>query len=241
MNLLVLTKKFVLTIIYEIIWCFYTVFIVVPLPLIVKIKKKGKLCKPPYILCSVHVGNFDPLLITRASKIFRVRAMYQVDGPYPFLRFFYKSIWRFRVSQDPKIKKEINSKTVDEIVNFLKNDGRIMIFPEGYWNWQKILYSGVAEIAHKADVPIIPVGIENGYTFKPELDKQPPLRAIKRIFKDYKKLKEVTVHYGSPIYPDQSLEEEIDVKRVMKIIQNKFDDYYKKFYNIAGPKLHDKN
>jgi 1-acyl-sn-glycerol-3-phosphate acyltransferase len=116
-----------------------------------------------------------------------------------------------------------------------------MIYPEGYWNWQKIIYPGVAKIAHKSNTPIIPTGIENGYTFRPELDDQPPLKAIGRILSDYRKLKEIIIHFDEPIYPDQSLKEKEDISRIMNILENKFDEYYRNFYNIEGPKIIDKN
>lgn len=236
-----IVKQIFLTLLYEIIWFFYIVFIVIPSPLIVKLRKKGETCKPPYIICPIHVGNFDPVFITRVTRAFRLRAMYQVDGPYPFLKFFYKSIWRFRVSQNPKIKEELNKRTIRNIIIFLKNGGKIMIYPEGYWNWQKIIYPGVAKIAHESNTPIIPTGIENGYTFRPELDNQPPLKAIGRILSDYRKLKKVTIHFDEPIYPDQSLKESEDISRIMDLLESKFDEYYRDFYNIEGPKKFDKN
>lgn len=229
-------KKFFAHIIYEFIWLLYAGTIFFILPLIAKSKSKGHLPKPPFILCVTHVGNFDPLFVVRTSGQYRAKALYQVDGPYPLVRFLYKAIWRFRVTQDPQIKQALNKKTIRDTISHLKNGGTVMIFPEGYWNWKKKLYPGVAVIAHRANVPIVPVGIENGYVFKPELDAEPPLKAVRRVIRDYRKCGTVTIHYGDALYPDVSQKEEADVQQMMKAIEKVFSEYYSEFYNMKGPK-----
>jgi len=229
-------KKLLLSPVYEIIWLFYSGIILFILPMIAKSRSKGKLPEPPFIMCVTHVGNFDLLFVVRTSKRYRAKALYQVDGPYPLVRFLYKAFWRFRVSQDPKIKQTLNKKTIRDVILYLKKGGTVMIFPEGYWNWEKRLYPGVAVVAHRANVPIVPVGIENGYVFRPELDHEPPLKAVKRVIKDYRKRGTITVHFGEPIYPDPLKEEKEDVDRMMKLIERKFGEYYNRFYNMEGPK-----
>ncbi|AKI98024.1 lysophospholipid acyltransferase family protein [Kosmotoga pacifica] len=229
-------KKLLIHTIYEVIWLLYAGIILFILPLIAKSKARGELPKPPFIMCVTHVGNFDPLFVVRTSGRYRAKALYQVDGPYPLVRFLYKAIWRFRVTQDPKIKQSLNKETIRDVILYLRRGGTVMIFPEGYWNWKKRLYPGVAVIAHRANVPIVPVGIENGYVFRPELDDEPPLKAVRRVIKDYRKRGTITVHYGEPIYPDMNREERADVEQIMKAIEEKFAGYYYEFYDMEGPK-----
>lgn len=228
-------KETLLWPVMKLIWALYAGCILVVLPLIVKTQKAGTLPPPPFILAVTHVGNFDPLFVVRSSGHYRMKALYQVDGPYPIVRFLYKAFWRFRVSQQPKLKPILNNRTMREVVAHLKRGGTLMIFPEGYWNWAKKLYPGVAVLAHRAGIPVVPVGIEHGDVFKPELDHQSPLKAVKRAIKDYRLLGYVTVHFGNPIYPDAGQEERNDVERLGRLIEARFGKFYQQFYNTSGP------
>ena len=219
----------------KLIWLVYVGVIYLFLPCIVKTRKRGKPPRPPFILSVTHVGNFDPLFVVRSSGYYRMKAVYQVDRPYPVVRFLYKAFWRFRVTQLPELKGTLNRKTMQEIVAYLKRGGMVMIFPEGYWNWEKKLYPGVAVMAHRANVPVIPVGIEHGDVLKPELDQDPPLKALRRVIKAYRQLGYVTVHFASPIYPNDTLEEADDIERVGRLIEAKLGEFYKKFYGTSGP------
>ncbi|MEA3310881.1 MAG: lysophospholipid acyltransferase family protein [candidate division WOR-3 bacterium] len=225
----------ILAIIREFVWVTYVGVILFLLPLVAKSRRKGRLPNPPFILCITHVGNFDPLFVVRASGHYRTRAVYQVDGPYPILRFLFKAFWRFRVSQRPELKPILNKKTMNEAVSYLKRGGTLIIAPEGYWHWEKKLYPGVAVMAHRANVPVVPVGIENGDVFGPELRHKPPLRAAKRVIKDYRSLACVTVHFADPIHPSASLDERDDVERLGKLVEARFDEFYRQFYNTSGP------
>lgn len=230
-----LIKKIVLSIAGEFVWLIYSAIILLIVPVVVRCKKNGKPPPLPSVLCVMHVGNFDPLFVVRATRRYRTKAVYQVDGPYPFLRFLYWSFWRFRVSQDPSIKESLNKRTTSDAVAYLQRKRTIMVYPEGYWNWKRRLYAGVAVIAHRANVPLIPVGIENGAVFDPDLDHLPPLKAARRVIREYSRRKWVRVHFGSPITPNPHLEEKDDVNRIMTMVETEFTDFYRRFYNEKGP------
>jgi len=230
-----LLKKGTLFIAGEFVWLIYSAIIFLIVPVVVRCKKNGKLPPLPSVLCVMHVGNFDPLFVVRATRRYRTKAVYQVDGPYPFLRFLYWSFWRFRVSQDPSIKESLNKKTISDAVAYLQRKKTIMVYPEGYWNWERRLYAGVAVIAHRANVPIIPVGIENGDIFDPELDYLPPLKAARRVIREYSRRKWVRIHFGTPVVPNLHLEERDDINRIMTMIETEFNDFYRRFYNKNGP------
>jgi len=222
----------ILLIIMELIRSFYTTFIFLILPHIVKILKQGTLPRPPFILSVIHVGNFDPAFVARASGHYRVRAIYEMDGGHPFVRFFFEAFWRFQVTRDPTLKDSLNRKTMRKACRHLRKGGTVMIFPEGYRRWERKLHPGVAVMAHRANVSIIPVGIENGATFRPE---QPPLRALRAAIKDYYLLKWVRIHFASPIYPRTYLSEREDVEELMNLVKKDFDGFYERFYGISGP------
>ncbi|MEA3356109.1 MAG: lysophospholipid acyltransferase family protein [Candidatus Bipolaricaulota bacterium] len=219
----------------EIIWVFYAGFTFLILPFIAKTKLKGTLPDPPFILCATHVGNFDPLFIVRGTGRYRMRAIYQMDGPHPVIRLLFRAFWRFRVSQLPELRPSLNRRTMSEAVGHLKRGGTLMIFPEGYWAYEKKLYPGAAVMAHRANVPVVPVGIENGAVFRPGIAPQPFHRVVKRLIRDYRHCGRVTVHFVDPIYPKNRLEEGEDVDRLGRSIEASFNKFYRRFYNIDGP------
>jgi 1-acyl-sn-glycerol-3-phosphate acyltransferase len=228
-------KSVFIHVLLEIIWLFYAGFIFLILPFIAKTKLKGTLPDPPFILCATHVGNFDPLYIVKGTGRYRIRAIYQMDGPHPVIRLLFKAFWRFRVSQLPELKPSLNRRTMSEAIGHLKRGGTMMIFPEGYRAHEKKLYPGAAVMAHRANVPIVPVGIENGAVFRPGSPPQPLHRLIGRLVKDYRHYGCVTVHFVDPIYPQNRLEEREDVDRLGRSIETSFNKFYRQFYNIDGP------
>jgi 1-acyl-sn-glycerol-3-phosphate acyltransferase len=219
----------------ELVWTLYVGVIVLLLPCIVRLRVRGTLPDPPFILCAIHVGNLDPLFIVKGSGYYRLRAIYQVDGPYPFVRFLYKAFWRFRVTQCPERKKKLNQETMKEAASYLERGGILLICPEGYWNWERKFYPGFAVLAHRSGVPVVPVGIENGDVFRPELDKQSPLRALARVLRDYRRRKWIAVHFLDPLYPDRNMTETNDVERLGHLIAQQFGDFYRQFYHREGP------
>ncbi|MBC7092467.1 1-acyl-sn-glycerol-3-phosphate acyltransferase [Candidatus Bipolaricaulota bacterium] len=226
--------SFLLAPIREVIWLFYVGAILL-LPTLVRSEKRGQVPRGPCLFCVTHVGNFDPLFVVRQSRLWRMKAVYQVDKPYPLVRFLYRSFWRFRVTQDPGLKPILNPRTVAEVVRYLRRGGRVMIYPEGYRCWERRLYPGVAVIAHRAGVPIVPVGIENGYTLRPERETEPLFRVVRQVIRDYRRLGRVTVHFGGPIFPDPSRAEAEDVPRLMRAVETAFQDFYRRFYGLPGP------
>ncbi len=224
----------VLLVLMEIIWAFNAAFVFLILPLIVKTYKHGELPLNPFIFCVTHVGELDPYFVLKVSRHYRTKALFERDGPEPIARFLLKAMWRFRVSQRPDLKPILNKKTIEEVVSYLNRGGILMIFPEGYRHWEKKLYPGVAIIARRAKVPVVPVGIEHGDVFRKEL-LGAPVRAMMRALVDYRRGEYVKVHFAKPIYPDPDLEEREDVDRLMRLIEARFGEFYGQFYNSSGP------
>jgi 1-acyl-sn-glycerol-3-phosphate acyltransferase len=233
-RLLQALRAAVLLVLMEIVWAFNAAFVFLILPLIVKTRKHGGLPLNPFIFCVTHVGELDPYFVLRVSRHYRTKALFERDGPEPIARFLLKAMWRFRVSQRPDLKPILNKQTIEEVVTYLKGGGILMVFPEGYRHWEKKLYPGVAIIARRANVPVVPVGIENGDVFRKEL-LGTPVRAMMRALLDYRRGGYVKVHFAKPIYPDPNCEEREDVNRLMRTIEARFREFYKQFYDTAGP------
>jgi len=229
-----MVKSAVLLVAMEIVWTFHAAFVLLILPLIVRTRRHGELPQNPCILCVPHVGELDPYFVIRATGRYRMRALFERDGPEPIARFFLKSMWRFQVSQRPDLKPILNKKTMRDVASYLNRGGVLMIFPEGYRHWDKKLYPGAAVIAHRANVPVIPVGIEHGRVFRKEFIGH-TFRALKAAIIDYHRLRQVTVHFTEPIHPDDALGEMEDVDRLMSLIEARFADFYEQFYNTSGP------
>lgn len=227
-------KSAVLLVAMEVVWTSHLAFVLLILPLIVRTRRRGELPQHPCILCVTHVGELDPYFVIRVTGRYRMRALFERDGPEPIARFFLRSMWRFRVSQRPDLKPILNNKTMREVASYLNRGGVLMIFPEGYRHWDKKLYPGAAVMAHRANVPVIPVAIEHGHVFRKEFIGH-TFRALKAAIRDYLWLSRVTVHFTEPIHPDEALEEREDVDRLMLLIEARFARFYEQFYNTSGP------
>ena len=229
-----MVKSAVQLVAMEIVWTVHLAFVVLILPLIVRTRRQGELPQHPCILCVTHVGELDPYFVIRVTGNYRTRALFERDGHEPITRFFLKSMWRFRVSQRPDLKSILNKKTMRDVASYLNRGGVLMIFPEGYRHWDKKLYPGAAVIAHRVNVPVIPVGIEHGHVFRKDLVGH-TFQAMKAAIRDYRQLGRVTVHFTEPIHPDDALGEREDVNRLMPLIEARFARFYEQFHNTSGP------
>lgn len=220
----------------EFFWFWYFCFIVF-LAGVVRIRRKGVKPPRPCVLAVTHVSGygFDPLFVTWASRHFRGFALYSRDRPGRFVRFLSQSFWRFGVTQDPKKKAIVNQETLEAAVKYLGQGGSLMVFPEGDRFWEKRLYPGAAVLAKRAQVPLIPVGIENAPTYEPGVENIPILHGISRAFWKTLRKRWVAVHFAEPIWPDPSLSEDEDVDRMMRELERVFREFYQKFYGLPGP------
>ena len=218
----------------EIPWLVNTIAIFALLPLVVRVRRKGRLPAPPFILAATHVGELDPCLILHATGRYRMRAIFERDGAEPLVRFFLRAVYRFQVTQRPELKPILNERTKRDADAHLKRGGTLMVFPEGSQYWEKQLYPGVAVMAHRAGVPIVPAGIERGDVCQKEL-LATPFRAMLRALRVYHRRGHVIVHFETPIDPNPGLEEREDVDRLMRSLEERFADFYRRFYQQDGP------
>lgn len=221
---------------YEFFWGWYILFLLL-LAGLVRIRRKGQRPPRPCVLAVMHVSGygFDPLFVTWASRHLRGFALYSMDRPGRVARFLAHSFWRFGVTQDPERKKEVNPKTLEAAIRFLKRGGSLQVFPEGERFWERRLYPGAALLAHRAQVPLIPVGLENAPTYEPGVLGLPVWRGVLRALLKTVQKRSIVVHFAPPIQPDPTLPEEEDVDRMMRELERAFREFYRKFYGLPGP------
>lgn len=218
----------------ELCWLLYILFAFL-ITTVVKTKRIGRRPSRPCVLAVTHVGGFEPLFVTRASGHWRGWALYSMDWPNPIVRFLCRAFWRFGVTQDPVRKHEVNSRTLEKAVQYLKRGGSLMVFPEGDKFWERRLYQGAALLARRAGVPLIPVGLENALIYEPGAENLPIWRGFPHALWQTLKKRWIAVHFASPILPDPNLREEEDVDRIMRELEHVFRQFYKDFYNLPGP------
>jgi 1-acyl-sn-glycerol-3-phosphate acyltransferase len=202
------------------------------LPLLVRVKAVGERPRPPCVLAVTHTGGLEPLYVAKAARFWRMPALFSVDPRHPFLRPFYWAFWQFEVRKD---EREFNRRTLKKAVEYLKNKGMLMVFPEGARFWEGRLYPGAAVLAKRAGVPLIPVGLENAYVYEPGAENLSFLKGSWRVLKKTKQLRFVRVHFGEKILPDPGLPEWEDVERMMQELEKAFRRFYQDFYGLPGP------
>lgn len=225
---------FLITPLLELVWVGYF-FSTILLTTVVRTKRIGPRPTPPCVLAVTHVGGFEPLFVTRASGHWRGWALYTMDWPNPLIRFLCHAFWRFGVTQNSKRKAIVNPQTISRAVAYLQSGGSLMVFPEGDKFWERRLYRGAALLAKRANVPLIPVGLENALVYEPGAEKLSFWRGFPRSLWKTLRKRWIAVHFAAPILPDPMLSEEEDVDRMMRELERAFREFYQKFYGLPGP------
>jgi 1-acyl-sn-glycerol-3-phosphate acyltransferase len=128
--------------------------------------------KKAFIISANHLSYFDFLMLAAVCP----RRIYFLAGEV----FFRKWQWKWLVKATKQIKVDRNSKdkskSIKEVIKYLKEGKVIGIFPEGTRSADgKIhdFYNGAVRIALKSKVPIVPVGIKGTYEIMSKFDKFP--------------------------------------------------------------------
>ncbi|WP_443258554.1 lysophospholipid acyltransferase family protein [Virgibacillus sp. L01] len=121
--------------------------------------------KPPYIILSNHVNNWDPLILNS-----------YVNEPISFIAAeplfrnpFLKRILNY-VGAIPKMKFKNDTSTIRGVLKAKKHNRVIGIFPEGNRNWdgdtEPLIYS-TAKLVKLLDIPVIITTIRGGHLTHP--------------------------------------------------------------------------
>lgn len=145
-----------------------------------------------YVLAGNHVSYLDPMLlwcVTNPPTHFMARADLFAK---PILRWALPRLWSFPITRDSADRTAIKRATA------LLQAGEVVgIFPEGTRRDPGALeagaseaHAGVAFIALRADVPVVPVGISGTEYALPRGARLP-------------RFPRVTVRYGPPVCPEE--------------------------------------
>ena len=168
----------------------------------------------PFIFACNHSSFIDDVVVpfTVASQADRYIHVYCNDKFFNYFLIGNYLRWGkaipIRVYKS-KDQKEINKKAFDLALGYLKNNEPVGIFPEGHISKDGKLqkaYYGVAALALKAHVPVLPIGTVGSYDIMPKGQKMP-------------NLKKCTIHIGNPMYFKQYFGKEKN-KKVLKHATN---------------------
>lgn len=136
-------------------------------------KENLKNLKGPMIIAANHKSNWDPFLLGTAlpfkSPLWPLRFMAEKQEFNTFwLNFFYKigllKLFFYLGGGFPAIRRVNLKEALAEPIKILRNNGVIIIFPEGKRIFTKELGKGkrgTAALAIMAPAPILPVALKN--------------------------------------------------------------------------------
>lgn len=156
----------------------------------------------PVLICSNHLNAQDPFVIGTNIKA-NVKIMAKKE------LFKYKIVsWFLRVNGAFPVDREANDiSAIKTSLKILKEGTPLMLFPEGTRNQTNQPLEakpGVAMIAVKAKVPIVPITLKS----------------------DYKWFKTMHVYVGEPIYLDEYFERRVTSEDYQEISQKILDKIY---------------
>ncbi|MDD2912235.1 MAG: lysophospholipid acyltransferase family protein [Candidatus Bipolaricaulis anaerobius] len=205
---------------------------VLALPLLVEVRVEGPRPPGPCVLAVTHSGGPDPLYVARAVGSWRTPALFSIDPRYPFLRPFYRALWRFEIREG---EKEFNRRTLRAAVEHLQKGGQIMVFADGPDFRRGTLKPGAAVLARRAGVPVVPIGLENAHILPPQGEELALGPLFFHVVRSLRRKGWICVHFGAAVFPDPSLPERADVDRMMRLLERSFDRYHRRFVGLPGP------
>ncbi len=176
--------------------------------------------KPPFILATNHLTSWDPPLILAMSPPtvkLTVLAADKWRKVLPILLLFNAmgGIW---------VKRgEVDRHALRQCIDVLKHGGAMGMSPEGTRSRTGALQkgrSGVAYLAMKADVPIIPIA----------------LWGVEQISRNRKRFRrtDVTVRIGQPLRMDPALSLDENTEHLMRAIAAMLPEKYRGVYGEMG-------
>ena len=132
-----------------------------------KVEGLENLPKGAFIIAGNHTSYYDTLLIPCVITPKIKRKMHAwVNSSYwkNFLTGFFLTIWECIpvYVKNEKNARQKNNEAFEKALYYLKKNEPVMIFPEGHRSKNGKLqkaYTGIARLAIKAKVPVLPCGI----------------------------------------------------------------------------------
>ena len=164
-----------------------------------------------FILASNHGSFADDLIVPSISVIYLNKYVHMYCNDSFYKNFFFRKFLEWgkcipiRVDKKSKEAKKVNNRAFNLALKFLKSNEPIGIFPEGHRSIDGRLMeakTGIAKLALKAKVPVIPIGTIGTYEIWPKGTNFP-------------KFKRCKVNIGEPIYLEKYFGQE-DNQKVLK-------------------------
>jgi len=168
----------------------------------------------PFIIAANHSSYFDifipPVIIVPILNK-KVHALVNSHYWKSFITRLFLNAWQaipVYVYKEKDSKKK-NREGIEKAISFLKSKELVMIFPEGKRNdgILKKAYTGVANIALKAKVPVIPFGIIGANKVLPK-------------GKAFPRLKKCEVNIGKPMHFEKYYNKKINDKDLEEITRS---------------------
>lgn len=169
-----------------------------------KIYGKENYTKKPCIIAANHASFYDPPLIA-VSCPDQIHFLAREDL---FRNFYFKKL--IEALNAHPISKTQNISSIIMVSQLIKNQNKVVIFPEGQRSWDNTiggLKAGTALISLKSNCPIQPVYIEGAFSAWPRMNKFPKLWG------------KTACIFGSPIYPEKYAD--LDTKKAVESINEK--------------------
>ena len=164
--------------------------------------KENMLPEGGVIIAANHSSNWDPILISVTSKRRLAFVAKSELFKNKLFGFFLKKLGAFPVHRG---KGDISA--VKTALTILKQEKVMIMFPEGtrVKKGEKAeIKPGVAMIASRAKVPVIPVKISGNYRW----------------------MSKMTVTYGEPIYLDEYYGEKLPIEKLQELSNSIMDKVY---------------
>lgn len=148
-----------------------------------------------FIVASNHGSFYDDLAIPSIIVLYLNKYLHMYCNDKFYKNFFLRKFLEWgrcipiRVDEKSKEAKKINEKAFENALKLIKNKEHIGIFPEGHRNIEGKLRkakTGIAKLALKARVPVLPIGIYGSYKILPKGAK-------------FLKLKRCEINIGKPL------------------------------------------
>ena len=196
--------------------------------LLFRVKIYGKENLPQkgvYILASNHNDNSDPVFLSMLThKRTCFLAKHELLLPPNKIRVIIRNVRKYLVFIE--VGKGKSKTAVAQAVKLLKNGFLFSIFPEGTTKGKENIlqaHRGVARIALKARVPVVPVAIiGNEYTYQGK-DVLP------------RRIPKVILNIGKPIWFEKYYQDYNDRKITKKLADEVMEEIKKLYYQYYKP------
>lgn len=121
----------------------------------------------PFIIAANHTSYYDALLVPSVVAPIADKNIHALANSFywkPLITRFFLNIWEaipVYVEKDNHSKKK-NKEAIAKALDYIKNGDLLIVFPEGKRSKDGKLqkaYNGIAKLALKAKVPVLPIGV----------------------------------------------------------------------------------